>query len=152
MWTIWQDLSQLKALYKDRWETFIGNASIFTAFGNVDLTTTKYISERLGKCEVPRVEDSQSIASSESDNRPALGQSKDMDMALLDAGGTSGETATFNRRPTQVISPLLLPEEVGQFFSKKTELILVLIGDEDPIYANRILYYRDQPFKDRAGG
>jgi type IV secretion system protein VirD4 len=26
--TIWQDLAQLKSIYKDRWETFIGNAGI----------------------------------------------------------------------------------------------------------------------------
>ena len=28
LWPIIQDLSQLKALYKDRWETFMGNSGV----------------------------------------------------------------------------------------------------------------------------
>ena len=39
LWVILQDINQLKSLYKDRWETFLGNAGTLTAFGNVDVTT-----------------------------------------------------------------------------------------------------------------
>lgn len=48
LWPILQDLGQLKALYKDRWETFMGNAGILQFFGNNDLTTLEWISKRLG--------------------------------------------------------------------------------------------------------
>ena len=147
---IFQDLNQAKAIYKERWETFIGNASLFTAFGNSDLTTLKYISERLGKCEVPRIEQSYSGGTSESDNRVSLGQNKDSILAALDGGGSSGETYSKNLRPNQVISPLLLPDEVARFFAKETERVLVLISGEQPIYANRIIYYDDEPFKSLA--
>ena len=41
LWTVLQDLTQIKRLYKESWETFIGNAGIHTFFGNVDLFTTR---------------------------------------------------------------------------------------------------------------
>jgi len=52
MWIILQDWGQGKALYKDRFESFAANAGVFQAFGNVDQTTTEYISSRLGKTPV----------------------------------------------------------------------------------------------------
>src|SRR5262245_6275189 len=49
LWTVVQDLTQLKRIYpEEAWETFVGNASILTFFANNDATTLKYISERLG--------------------------------------------------------------------------------------------------------
>ena len=44
LWPILQDLGQLKALYKERWETFMGNAGVLQFFGNNDLTTLEWIS------------------------------------------------------------------------------------------------------------
>ena len=32
LWPVLQDLNQLKALYKDRWETFVGNAGVVQGF------------------------------------------------------------------------------------------------------------------------
>ena len=39
LWTILQDLGQLKATYKERWETFMGNAGVTTWFGLNDQTS-----------------------------------------------------------------------------------------------------------------
>lgn len=47
-----QDLSQLKAIYKDRWETFMGNSGILQFYGNNDVTTLKFIQERLSKTSI----------------------------------------------------------------------------------------------------
>lgn len=44
-----QDLSQLKALYKERWETFIANAGVVFAFAPNDLTTAEWMSKRSGQ-------------------------------------------------------------------------------------------------------
>ncbi len=44
-----QDLTQIKSLYQDRWETFIGNAGAVVCFGNSDPTTLEFVSRRLGK-------------------------------------------------------------------------------------------------------
>lgn len=52
LWPILQDLGQLKALYRDRWQIFIGNSQFVQAFGNNDLETLKWISERLGQTTV----------------------------------------------------------------------------------------------------
>lgn len=52
LWPILQDLSQLQSLYDKRWETFMGNAGVIQFFGNNDLTTLKWISERCGKTHI----------------------------------------------------------------------------------------------------
>jgi type IV secretion system protein VirD4 len=49
LWPFLQDLNQLKALYKDRWQTFIGNGGVLTAFAPRDLFTAKYLSELSGQ-------------------------------------------------------------------------------------------------------
>jgi type IV secretion system protein VirD4 len=54
-----QDVGQLKALYKDRWETFMGNAGVLQFFGNNDLTTLEWISKRLGNTTVEQLSASQ---------------------------------------------------------------------------------------------
>jgi type IV secretion system protein VirD4 len=49
LWPILQDLNQLKALYRDRWQTFIGNAGLLTAFGPRDWFSAKYLSDLCGQ-------------------------------------------------------------------------------------------------------
>jgi type IV secretion system protein VirD4 len=46
---IFQDLGQLKALYKERWETFIANAGVVFGFAPNDLTTADWMSKRSGQ-------------------------------------------------------------------------------------------------------
>ena len=46
---ILQNISQLKALFKDDWEGIIGNADVFLYLGGNEQSTHKYISEQLGK-------------------------------------------------------------------------------------------------------
>lgn len=48
IWPILQDLTQLQAIYKERWETFIANAGTVQGFAPNDLTTAKWMSERAG--------------------------------------------------------------------------------------------------------
>jgi type IV secretion system protein VirD4 len=43
-----QDLNQLKELYRDRWQTFIGMAGVTAAFGPNDLETADWLSRRSG--------------------------------------------------------------------------------------------------------
>lgn len=52
LWTIIQDLPQLKTLYRDSWETFLGNAGVVQAFGNTDPTTTEFLSRSLGTLQI----------------------------------------------------------------------------------------------------
>ncbi|AIQ62535.1 conjugal transfer protein TraG [Paenibacillus stellifer] len=46
---ILQNLAQLKALYKDAWESIVGNCDEFLYLGGNEQSTHKYVSELLGK-------------------------------------------------------------------------------------------------------
>jgi len=46
---ICQDLAQLKALYKERWESFLANAGVVAGFTPNDLTTADWMSRRAGQ-------------------------------------------------------------------------------------------------------
>ena len=48
LWGIVQDLSQLKKIYGDGWETFIGNSGIIQYFGSRDRITADYFSALCG--------------------------------------------------------------------------------------------------------
>lgn len=52
IWPVLQDLNQLKALYSERWETFVGNAGVVQAFAPNDLTTADWMSRRAGETTV----------------------------------------------------------------------------------------------------
>jgi type IV secretion system protein VirD4 len=49
MWLVYQDLSQIKAAYGDKWETVVANCSIRQFASLRDNFTQKYVSEALGK-------------------------------------------------------------------------------------------------------
>lgn len=57
---ILQNVSQLKALFKDDWEGIIGNADSFVYLGGNEQSTHKYISELLGKETIDTKTSSQS--------------------------------------------------------------------------------------------
>ncbi|MDQ7020159.1 MAG: type IV secretory system conjugative DNA transfer family protein, partial [Robiginitomaculum sp.] len=48
LWGIVQDLSQLKRIYGDGWETFIGNSGVIQYFGSRDRITADYFSALCG--------------------------------------------------------------------------------------------------------
>jgi type IV secretion system protein VirD4 len=48
LFPVLQDLGQLKALYQERWETFIGNAGAVIGLTPNDLTTAEWMSRRAG--------------------------------------------------------------------------------------------------------
>ena len=48
LWGIVQDLSQLKRIYGDSWETFIGNSGVLQYFGSRDQMTANYFSSLCG--------------------------------------------------------------------------------------------------------
>ena len=83
LWLIWQDLSQMQGIYKDRWSTFIANAGMRQFFNVNDLQTADYVSRFLGN-----------------ETREILGQN-------LQPGqfGGSGNISAIQR-------PLLTPDEV----------------------------------------
>lgn len=48
VWSIFQDMGQLKDIYKDKWSSFVGNAGIRLFFGTQDHATAQEVSRLLG--------------------------------------------------------------------------------------------------------
>ena len=49
LWAVFQDLSQAQAIYKERWESFLGNAGVLQSFAPQDVVTADYLSKRTGQ-------------------------------------------------------------------------------------------------------
>jgi type IV secretion system protein VirD4 len=49
MWAVFQDLAQAHAIYKQRWESFLGNAGVLQSFAPQDVVTADYLSKRTGQ-------------------------------------------------------------------------------------------------------
>ena len=86
---ICQDLNQLKALYKERWESFLANAGVVQGFTPNDLTTADWMSRRAGQATV--------LAPSSSESRSPKGE--------------RSETQSWS----QIGRPLYLPQELMGF-------------------------------------
>jgi type IV secretion system protein VirD4 len=48
LWTVWQDLAQLRSLYGDGFESFIASCGVVQSFAPQDLVTAEYLSQRTG--------------------------------------------------------------------------------------------------------
>lgn len=101
LWTILQDLGQLKRHYKESWQTFLGNAGMLQFFANSDMTTLEWLSKRLGQVEVMRETHGFSDATT-------TGTSKSQSMTkqsgwTRSSGTTEGQQsmAELSRRATQ---------------------------------------------------
>ena len=124
LWIIIQDWGQGEELYGKRWESFAANAGIFQAFGNVDLTTTEYISKRLGKTRIESTRDGEVSAEQR-------------------AKGLSG------RSEVNEIYDLLTPDEIARLFNRSDPLRrqLVIYAGYKPMILQRVEYYdRSGPF------
>jgi type IV secretion system protein VirD4 len=125
LWPILQDLTQLKALYGDRWETFLGNAGIVQFFGNSDLTTLEWISKRMGETTI--------VNKSKSD--PGY--------LARTTQGTKGESYS------EAVHPLMTAEEVSRFFGRDDPLLrqLIIRPSHPPLVLQRAYYDKHTHFK-----
>ncbi len=125
LWPILQDLTQLKALYRDRWETFLGNAGVIQFFGNHDLFTLEWIAKRLGKTSL--IVTRRSDVSSDSRERQ----------------GVSGESWSVE------VQDLMTLEEASRFFARDDHLArqLVIRAGDDPMILQRVNYDTHEFFR-----
>jgi type IV secretion system protein VirD4 len=133
LWCVLQDLSQLKGMFPQTWETFIQNCGVTTWFGARDETTKEYVSKQGGVCEV--------LSRSRSVSTDNFGWPH------------------VNDNASQHSRPLLLPHEVGQL--APDEMIAFVEGVRcGPIKAKRKPYwrvfprgaYRNNPYVSRKSG
>lgn len=126
IWSFWQDINQLKRCYGDGWETFIGNCGILQTFGINDMTTLKYISERLGRSQVVRFSASEVSAMAKAQNM-------------------SGESHSIDT------SALLEPHELALFLDRDERSQIIITTKYPPIFARRVPYF-DEAMKGFANG
>jgi len=122
--TVIQDLSQLKSIYKERWETFMGNAGVLIFFGNNDVTTLEFIQKRLGKT--------------------SLIVSRKSDTAVKDAGhNRTGLSWSLE------VHDLITGEEASRFFARDGiyDRQLVIEAGKAPLVVERVEYYADSFFE-----
>lgn len=100
---ILQNISQLKALFKDDWEGIIGNADSFVYLGGNEQSTHKYISELLGKETIDTRTSSQS----------------------------KGRNGSFSQNFQQTGRELMTPDEVRRLDNK--DAIVLIRGEKPVI-------------------
>lgn len=93
---ILQNLAQLKTMYKDDWETIIGNCDTFLFLGGQEYSTLEYISKELG--------DQTIVVRNNSRSR----------------GKSSSSSLTYNRSGRK----LMFPDEIGRMDEKCCILII----------------------------
>lgn len=118
LWVILQDWGQGKALYGERWESFAANAGILQFFGNNDVTTTEYISRRLGKTRIAVIREGE-VAPDQQQH------------------GLTG------RSEVTELHDLLAPDEISRLFARSDQYKrqLVIWAGFDPMILQRVEYF-----------
>lgn len=115
LWSVVQDLSQLKHHYAESWETFVGNAGTLMFFGNSDTTTLDYISKKLGN----------------------TGLTVDMPTGVTPGGLLQGQRTTAEQLRSE---PLLSAAEAEQILARENNRILVTPAGKRPFILRRADY------------
>jgi len=118
LWVVMQDWGQGKALYGERFESFAANAGIFQCFGNVDVTTTEYISKRLGNTLVT-------------------------DTKIGETSESQRSSGIIGEQESRQQFPLLTPDEVSRYFSRSDpqKRQLIFWAGYNPMILQRVEYY-----------
>ncbi len=113
LWSVLQDLTQLKTHYPKSWETFLGNAGIVQAFGNADVTTTEHLSKMLGMTQLTERQE------------------------IRVTGGAMAHGDTGRRENLRSVR-LLDAYEITTWFARDTGMQLILMPGRPPIYMHRL--------------
>jgi len=131
IWMIWQDLSQLKALYKNDWPSFIANAKVQQFFGINDHETAKFVSDMLGKATISVSSTSQSSSHSRQNT------------SFIEATNSRNSSVSTSEKERELLSP----DEVRRL---GRDAVLMFVQGIPPILSKRITYYQDGIFANRA--
>lgn len=155
--SVLQDLSQLKNHYEGTWETFLGNSGVVINYGSTDLTTTQYISDRLGLCELTRTTTQTNEQTGSNENSLTLGQAMkavsdrhDFTTGLGQQGRSSSSGSSKSESEQLHKTPLMTPDEVSRFFSRENGAVLALIAGALPVRLERLAAHTDTFFLERS--
>ncbi len=122
LWTIVQNVGQLKQHYKESWETFFANAGVITGFGVIDQESQNALSKKLGALRMTTQVPTGSVGSE------------------LQRGAASMKDERFD-------VPLLAEDELGRVFDREEKRLLILGAGLPPAIAERLEYFRDPLFE-----
>ena len=124
--SVLQDLGQLKAIYKDRYETFLGNSGVLQFFGNADYFTSEWISKYLGKTTM---------------------RSDEQKTIPLEQKNKGDSSLQFQTKTLE----LMTPEDVRRYFARgdRYNRQLVLIPGQRPWILQRANYDQHEFFAGR---
>ena len=125
LWGIVQDLSQLKRIYGESWETFIGNSGVLQYFGSRDQMTAEYFSKLCGVTTIQSLSESFAQAVTRAAN-----------------GGSSSETTT--RTAAQAQRSLAYPDELMRLADDRQ---LLLVQNHNPIAATKVRWFEHPNMK-----
>jgi type IV secretion system protein VirD4 len=128
MWGIVQDLSQLKRIYGEGWQTFISNAGVLQYFGSRDQMTAEYFSKLCGVTTIPTLSESISVA-------------------ITNAVGGSSSSRTTGTTTAHAQRSLAFPDEL---MTLRSDQQLLLIENGDPINAVKVRWFDDPEIKERG--
>ncbi|MEZ6137026.1 MAG: type IV secretory system conjugative DNA transfer family protein [Pirellulaceae bacterium] len=124
LYIVLQDLGQLRSLYPQSWETFIGNSGCIQVFSVSDFGSCEYVSKLLGTA--PTV--------THSAHQPTFEQATQK--------AATGESWSLG------VHPLLTPEEVRRYFARDDHLLrqLILRPGFRPAVMQRAYYHAHELF------
>lgn len=120
LWQFWQDMGQIRAIYKDRWESFVSNSAVLQVFGVSDHRTAQYVSDLLGQTTVQ-----------------TLNQSDGVNAAGFDVSHSGGLSLGETGRA------LMTPDEVRRLDG---DALLLFVRETPPMLLNKVKYYQDPEF------
>jgi type IV secretion system protein VirD4 len=121
IWSVFQDLPQLQAIFPDYWESFIGNAGVTQVMTVNDAVTAEYFSKKTGMRGV-RVQSSSSTYTA--------------------AEHVYGATSRTDNESWQQV-PCFSPQDF--YGMPRSRQVLFLQGQRHPIYAERLGYHELEP-------
>lgn len=119
IWGIVQDLSQLKRIYGDGWETFIGNSGVLQYFGSRDQMTAEYFSKLCGVTTVQTLTEA-------------------ISRAVTHAMGGNSNTYTLGTTTAHAQRNLAYPDEL---MTLRRDQQLLLVENNNPIKAVKVAWF-----------
>lgn len=129
LWGIVQDVSQLKTIYGEGWETFVGNSGVIQYFGSRDRMTAEYFQALCGVTTVWNLSSAVARAFSTSSGQ----------------GGPSSSSSTTRTETTSASQrQLAYADELMRLHGTKE---LVLIENLHPILGTKVRWFEDEALK-----
>ena len=123
LWMFWQDIVQLKNIYREDWESFMSNSCVQQFFGCNDMRTAEMVSKRCGLKFAPS-------------------------MMLNDGIASRGIFSDVNHQLTQYGMPIELIRQY-EVVRACPEIVFTFKQGTFPILVRRISYYSDRVFRQR---